>query len=105
MDAETDAEIDAHVFECPLQAPSTGTTCPAALSATLCAYLGPDPGPIVEWVCVGGGWVNCTPKTPPLSCVDINCTPGSTAECIAGGTECCVCDSSTGTTRQCGPCN
>jgi hypothetical protein len=104
-DAEMDVEIDAHVFECPLKPPPEGSVCSAALSGTLCAYIGPDPGPVVEWACVGGGWVNCTPITVPHSCEYIVCSAGSKVECIAGGTECCVCSSSTGRTSQCGPCN
>jgi hypothetical protein len=105
---EGDAPTDARTFACPLIAPMGGS-CPESLGTTLCAYstVGPQENPsLVEWACLGGGWVNCTGSSnASFTCGQIVCSATTAVECIVDGKECCVCNTPTGTVSQCSPCS
>lgn len=102
-----DAPEDAPLRTCPLTAPETGTTCPS--SSTQCAYvatLTPEHNGLTAWRRPFGGWMPCaTVSEMSESCTQIVCYPGIPVECIvAGGKECCTCDSPSGNVSVCGPC-
>jgi hypothetical protein len=101
---EADAPVDARVLGCPLTPPMPNTTCALVDTNVLCAYT-TSKGPLAEWFCIGGGWVNDTSACAPFECGDINCSVGNTVECVVGdGKQCCFCSSPMGRVDDCGPC-
>jgi hypothetical protein len=104
---EADAPPDAPIPPgfCPIAEPMTNGTCPPATpSGTLCIYVTPPHR--VDWCCVAGGWVDCTTiSSATESCGQVQCTPGTRAECIESEPqECCFCDSVAGTVSRCSSC-